>query len=217
LVEPTVGKVSEVREFIEVESAGAVRADALWVRWLVGRPGVVLAFVWGLAEGTFFFVVPDVAISLAAMLRPARAWRHVLAATLGGLVGGALMFHWAMLDGEAARAAVARVPFVRAEMTGKVDAGYARHGLGAVYLGPLGGIPYKIYAVEAPKFVGRGAFLASTVPARGYRFLAVWLFFGFAGSTLRRYLKRTDTQLLVWHGAFWVVLYGVYWGRILLR
>jgi membrane protein YqaA with SNARE-associated domain len=201
----------------EVGDEKAVRVDAAWVRWLVGGPGLVLAFVWGLAEGTFFFVVPDVAISLAAMLRPKRAWRHVLAATLGGLAGGALMIHWAMLDPAGARAAVARVPFVRAEMFDKVAAGYARHGLGAVYLGPLGGIPYKIYAVEAPNFVGNSAFLASTVPARGYRFVAVWLAFGFVGHRLQRYLKRTDRQLLIWHGAFWVVLYVVYWGRIMLR
>jgi membrane protein YqaA with SNARE-associated domain len=208
LVDATVGEAGEEKP---------VRADALLVRWLVGGPGVVLAFVWGLAEGTIFFVVPDVAISLAAMLRPKRAWRHVLAATLGGLAGGALMVHWAMLDGAGARAAVARVPFVRAEMFEKVDAGYARYGLGAIYLGPLGGIPYKIYAVEAPKFVGHGAFLASTVPARGYRFVIVWLAFGFVGGMVRRYLKRTDARLLIWHGAFWVVLYSVYWGRILLR
>jgi membrane protein YqaA with SNARE-associated domain len=214
LVETTV---REVREFIEAESTVAVQGDAPWVRWLVGGPGVVLAFVWGLAEGTFFFVVPDVAISLAAMLRPKRAWRHVLAATLGGLVGGALMFHWAVSDNAGASAAVARVPFVRAEMFEKVDAGYARHGLGAVYLGPLGGIPYKIYAVEAPKYVEYKAFLVSTVPARGYRFVVVWLVFGFVGGRVRRYLKRTDARLLVWHGAFWVVLYAVYWGRILLR
>lgn len=193
------------------------RVDAHWVRWLTGGPGLVLAFVWGLAEGTFFFVVPDVVISLGAILRPKRVWQHVLAATLGGLVGGALMFNWAMRDGESARAAVAHVPFVRAEMFEQVDAGYARHGLGAIFLGPLGGIPYKIYAVEAPKFVGRGTFLAATVPARGYRFVVVWLAFGFVGRMVRRYLKRTDARLLLWHGAFWIVLYAVYWGRILLR
>ena len=212
--EPHLGR--NVDGAVEYAGGGAGRR-ALWVRWLVGRSGLVLAFVWGLAEGAFFFVVPDVAISLAAMLRPMRAWRHVLAATLGALAGGALMFNWAMWDGEGARAAVARVPFVRAEMFEKVDAGYAKHGLAAVYLGPLGGIPYKIYAVEAPKFVGYSAFLVSTVPARGYRFVVVWLAFGLVGRMVRRYLKRTDARLLIWHGAFWIVLYGVYWGRILLR
>lgn len=186
------------------------------MRWLTGWPGLALALAWGLAEGTFFFVVPDVAISLAAILRSRHAWRHVVAATAGGLLGGTLMFGWAARDGESARSAVGHVPFVRAEMFAKVDAGYAQHGLGAIFLGPLGGIPYKIYAVEGPKYVGRAPFLASTVPARGYRFAAVWLAFGFAGNMARRYLKQTDARLLLWDGAFWIVLYAVYWGRILM-
>ena len=188
-----------------------------WVNLLDGMPGVALAFFWGLAEGTFFFVVPDVVISLAAMLRPRRAWPHVLAAIVGSLVGGALMFGWAARNVEAARAAVAHVPFVRAEMFAKVRASYERHGLGAVFRGPLTGTPYKIYAVEAPEFVGRGEFLASTVPARGYRFVLVWIAFCVAGTMLRRYLGPTASRLVVWHGAFWVLLYAVYWGRIAFR
>ncbi len=142
-----------------------------WVDWVDGTPGVALAFFWGLAEGTFFFVVPDVVISLAAMLRPRRAWRHVVAAVMGSLLAGALMFGWAARNVEAAREAAAHVPFVRAGMFLKVDSSYERHGLGAVFRGPLTGTPYKIYAVEAPEFVGRGEFLASTIPARGYRFV----------------------------------------------
>ena len=196
-------------------------ADAIgegkWVRRVAGAPGVMLAFAWGLAEATFFFVVPDVGIALAAALAPRRAWRHVLAAIAGSLLGGALMFNWAARDSDSAREAMMQVPFVRVRMFLKVDASYAKHGMGAVYLGPLGGIPYKIYAVEAPEFVERGAFLAGTVPARGYRFVLVWIVFGFAGQLLRRYLGRTDGQLAAWHGVFWILLYAVYWGRIGLR
>ncbi|MDP9049933.1 MAG: hypothetical protein M3O31_04305, partial [Acidobacteriota bacterium] len=179
------------------------------------KTGLALAFVWGLAEATVFFVVPDVLISLVAILRPKRAGKHVVAAIAGALLGGAMMFGWAVQDAAGARDAVVHVPFVRARMFAEVDAGYSQHGLGAVYRGPLGGVPYKTYAVEAPKFVGRGAFLASTIPARGYRFVVVWIAFGFAGGALRRYLKRTDARLLVWHGVFWIALYAVYWGRIL--
>jgi membrane protein YqaA with SNARE-associated domain len=185
--------------------------------WLTGAPGVTLAFVWGFAEATFFFVVPDVVISAAAMLCPRRAWKHVVAATLGALLGGALMFNWAVRDGTRARGDVMRVPFVRSEMFNQVDASYAKHGLGAIFLGPLGGIPYKIFAVEGRHFVGYGEFLWATVPARGYRFVFVWLAFGFAGRMIRRYLKRTGARLLAGHAAFWVVLYAVYWGRILMQ
>ena len=60
-----------------------------WVDRLIGLPGITLAFFWGFAEGTLFFVVPDVVISLVAIVRPRSAWRHVVAAIAGALLGGA--------------------------------------------------------------------------------------------------------------------------------
>lgn len=39
-----------------------------WQDSLVGRPGVLAAFIWGLAEATFFFVIPKVLLSFVAIL-----------------------------------------------------------------------------------------------------------------------------------------------------
>jgi membrane protein YqaA with SNARE-associated domain len=196
------------------DGAGAMSP---WVSRMAGAPGIALALVWGFAESTLFFVVPDVPISLAAALAPRRAWRHIVAAVVGSVLGGLLMFNWAARDAAGARAAVERVPFVTAAMMAKARASYQAHGLGAVFLGPLGGIPYKIYAVEAPAFVSRSAFLWSTAPARGYRFLVVWGFFGLGGSQLRRRLGRTDAQVAARVAIFWLALYCFYWGLIVLR
>jgi len=190
---------------------------AAWVRWVAGWPGILLAFLWGLAEGSFFFVVPDVIISLVAVVQPRRAWRHIVAAILGGVLGGAFLYRWASIDPLGAHEAVAQVPFITAKMFAQVNAGFRMHGLGAVFLGPLSGIPYKIYAIAAPEFVGRGAFLWATVPARGERFLVVWLGFGVVAMWLRRYLGRTNGQLTLVYGAFWVLFYGLYWGMIVWR
>ncbi len=194
--------------------SGASRSQPSWVSSLEGVPGVVLAFLWGLAEGTFFFVVPDVAISLVALLKPGRAWRHILAAIAGSVIGGMLLFNWSSSDPRSAHEAVARVPFITERMFAKVHEGYRMHGLGAVLLGPLSGIPYKIYAVEAPEFLGRAAFQWGTVPARGERFLFVWAVFGGAGSLLRRFRGRPASQLALLHGCFWAVFYAIFWGVI---
>jgi hypothetical protein len=197
--------------------AGATGEQPRWVDYLDGAPGVALAFFWGLAEGTFFFVVPDVVISLVAVVRPWHAWRHVVAAIAGAVLGGALLFNWSSQNPAGAHDAVAHVPFVTAQMFARVHEGYRMHGLGAVFRGPLTGTPYKIYAVEAPEFVSRTAFLAGTAPARGERFLAVWIVFGIAGSALRRYFGRTASQLALRHAAFWVLFYAFYWSVIALR
>lgn len=191
--------------------------QSLWVNRLEGMPGVALAFLWGLAEGTFFFILPDVAISLLALLKPRHVWRQILAATAGSVVAGMLLFNWSCSNPRGAHEAVAKVPFVTAKMFERVHASYRMHGLGAVFLGPLLGTPYKIYAVEAPEFLSRAAFLWGTVPARAERFLLVWAAFGIAGALLRRFHKWTVSQLVILHGSFWAVVYACYWGIIVFR
>ncbi len=166
------------------------RADRILDR----MPKVGLAFFLGLAEGTFFFVVPDVLISLVSLIRPARAWRHVAAATAGAFMAGALSYHCSSHDRRRAEAFIARVPFVRSRMLEHVNVSYCKRGPDALFLGPLNGIPYKIYAVEAPQFVSRGVLLWATVPARAARFLFVWGAFAIVGSCLRKRLQRPDRQ-----------------------
>lgn len=196
---------------------GASGPQPSWVNRVVGLPGVALAFLWGLAEGTFFFIVPDVAISLVAMLEPRRTSRHIVAAVAGSVVAGMILFSWSSRDPGSARGAVARVPFVTAGMFAKVHASYRMRGPGAIFLGPLSGIPYKIYAVEAPEFQGNAAFLWWTVPARAERFLIVWAGFGVAGTFLRRSQGWKASQLAILHGSFWILFYSFYWSRIAFR
>lgn len=187
------------------------------VRWTDKTAEVALAFFWGLAEAAAFFVVPDVLISLAAMLHPARVWRHVMAATAGALIGGALLYAWSARNPLQAQAAVTHVPFVRTKMLEDVHASYQAHGMRAILIGPLTGTPYKIYAVEAPDFISLGAFLAITIPARLERFLFVWAVFGLAGSVLRSRFRISVRQFAIAHACFWGLFYAFYWGRIVLH
>jgi hypothetical protein len=180
-------------------------------------PGVALAFFWGLAEGTFFFVVPDVLISLIAIMKPARAWRHVSAAIAAALLAGMMLYSISARDHNRAEDFVTHVPFVQTKMLENVQSSYEKHGVGAIFLGPLTGTPYKIYAVEAPNFISQGSFLWATVPARAERFLFVWIVSGVVGSLLRKRFRRPDRQLIIGLGCFWVSFYAFYWGRIVLQ
>jgi len=190
-----------------------IGASPRWVRWICGAPGVALAFVWGLAEATFFFVVPDVIISLAAMLRPRRAWRHLVASLAGAIIGGLCMFLWGAHDAKHAVETVGRVPFVTHAMIQHVEDSYQHQGVVALLLGPLSGTPYKIYAVEAPRFQSLAGFLWASIPARGERFVLVLL--GFAGlGVLLRKIGRPEARFAIWHATIWIVFYALYWGRI---
>jgi hypothetical protein len=50
-----------------------------------------IAALWGLAEATLFFIVPDVWLTLITVWSPRKALIACLFALLGALAGGALM------------------------------------------------------------------------------------------------------------------------------
>jgi len=185
-----------------------------WQRVLIGVPGVLIAAVWGFAEATLFFVIPDVFLSFVALLHWPSTWKHVLSAIAGATLGGALLFQWAAADHAGARAAIDRVPFIRESMFAKVDAGLQSQGLSALLWGSLGGLPYKLYAVEAPRFAPETNFLLATPPARAVRFLVVWCAFGMIAARLRRRFTLRTVHLLLIYSLVWIAVYALYWGRI---
>jgi membrane protein YqaA with SNARE-associated domain len=186
-----------------------------WARAFLGPKGLAIAFFWGLAEGTFFFVIPDVFLSLVPILDLRSTWKHVVCAVLGATLGGAILFQWARQDAPAAHAAVEHVPFVRESMFARVNQGLRSHGLLDVAAGSMSGIPYKLYAVEAPKYFSATGFLLATPPARGLRFCIIWYTFGVVAAWLRRSRRLRTASLLKIHAAVWFAVYTVYWGRIL--
>jgi membrane protein YqaA with SNARE-associated domain len=199
-----------------VESSAAA-SSAGWITFVSGLAGIFSSFLWGFAEGTLFFVVPDVFLSLVAVIAPRLVWRHILSAVLGAVCAGALMFAWAEGNPAQAHEAVSKVPFIPQRMFDDVKTGYERRGIVTVFVGPLSGIPYKIYAIEAPGRFGLAEFSAATAPARAWRFILVCLLFGVIASWLRRKWHNTPKQLAAIHGAAWILFYAFYWGRIALQ
>ena len=182
-----------------------------WIESLSGRRGVVLAGLWGLAEGTFFFVVPDVLFTLVAGFWPARALAHVGAATAGALVGGALLFTWSAGDAAGARTAVGHVPWGGAQMVEAPEARLAAEGTRPLFDRPLGGVPYKVHAVLAPEHFSLGRFLALSALARLERFGISWSASALLGWTLGRRLSERRRLLLVLHALAWSAIYVYYW------
>jgi hypothetical protein len=158
--------------------------------------------------------VPDVLVSLAALCGGRRALPHVVAAVAGALLAGAVMFAWSASDEPAASAAVRNVPFVRETMFARVDEGLETEEALALFRGSVTGVPYKIYAVEAPGRMPAAAFLAWTVPARAARFLLVWGLFSLLGAWLRRREPGRWGLLAGVHAALWIPFYLFYWSVV---
>lgn len=140
-----------------------------------GRRGAA-AFLWGLAEATLFFIVPDLLVSAVALERLRAALVACAWATAGALAGGVLMYAWGALAPAEAWSALDRVPGIGPAMQEGVRAALAEHGLAALFLGPLTGTPYKLYAVAAgQQGLSLAAFLLVSVPARALRFVLLAL------------------------------------------
>ena len=189
------------------------RSDAVptWAGWIMGAPGLVLAFLWGFAEGTLFFILPDVLLSFVAMYRPRRTLSHTVLVVAGAVLAGALMFSWSERS-ESARRAVSHVPAVTPAMFDRAERDFHDHGLWGTSLGPVRGIPYKVYAVEAPAHSALWPFLLVTMPARLWRLVVVWLGFAAAGVVLRK-IRRASLLPAV-YALFWIVTYAIYWTTI---
>ena len=182
-----------------------------WAVWMTHWHGTILALAWGFAEGTLFFILPDVPLSFVALFRPRRALTHIAAIVAGAVLGGAFMFSWSARS-TTARAAVEHVPAVSPAMFDNAEQDLNRYGIWGTSFGPVRGIPYKVYAVEAPAYSGLWMFLLVTIPARLWRLVAVWLGFAGAGGLLRKLGHASLAPAL--HALFWIVTYAIYWARV---
>ena len=109
-----------------------------------------LAFAWGLAEATVFFIVPDVLLTRFALLDFRRSFVAALWAVAGALIGGVLL--WFAARHGAADAWLAffdHLPGISPEMIFTTGEALRERGLPALATGALAGQPYKLYAIHA--------------------------------------------------------------------
>lgn len=180
------------------------------LHWLLGVPGMALALAWGAAEGSFFFIVPDVITSLTTLFSVKKSLLQMLFVTVGSLAAGVSLFQWSQADYSTARNAVDYVPFVRESMFSKVQQDFDAYGARALLVGPTQGIPYKVYAIEAPGRCPLLPFLLVSVPARLERLLLSWVVFATAGFGLRK-IRRWPVAAIVFHAGYWICVYVYYW------
>ena len=178
------------------------------------RGALVIAFLWGLAEATVFFLVPDIYLGLVALFN----WRQGLRATLvtvaGALIGGAIMYALAASNGAVMNQFLSHVPLINADTVNSVAEQMRADGLSALVTGPLQGIPYKVYAAQA----GRQGlpllpFLLITIPARLERILPVALAGAVAGVLFKRFVQKYTRLIVGAYALMWAGIYILYYLR----
>jgi membrane protein YqaA with SNARE-associated domain len=171
---------------------------------------VLAALLWGFAEATVFFIVPDVLLTLIAQRAGLRA---ALVATgfavLGACAGGLVMWHLGSHYPAETLAALDMVPAVSPEMVARARTSLAAAPFDALLAGAFSGIPYKVFAgTAASGGVSASALLLFTIPARAARFLfAVAATVLLDRAILRDVPELARRRILI---GFWLAFYAVY-------
>lgn len=169
----------------------------------------LVAGLWGLAEAIFFFIVPDVWLSIVGRKKLSVGIIACLYSLLGALLGGVVMYLWGSSNQLHVNQFLEKIPAINTEMIKGVITQLQEQGLVAVLLGPLSGTPYKIYAGQAAgQEINLLAFMLISIPARLVRFMLITTFFHYALKGVSHVIgKEYGLKLLLFSWFGFYVLY----------
>jgi membrane protein YqaA with SNARE-associated domain len=156
-----------------------------------------------------FFIVPDVYLTVVGLYDVRKSLFACVYALLGALVGGTIMYYWGMRDVGGALAALDHVPSISTDMLARAREDVIEMGSASLLRGPLFGVPYKIFAVQAGSVgIGLLSFLLMSIPGRLIRFLAVTAVVPFLVKRLAPSASLKRRMLLLLGG--WAAFYLFY-------
>jgi membrane protein YqaA with SNARE-associated domain len=176
-----------------------------------------VGFLWGFAEATLFFIIPDVLLGAVALFAPRAAPRLVACTIAGALVGGALTYGVATdLRPSRSKALLDGVPTVNDTAIRRVEREMRDDGARSIVYGPLRmGTPYKLYArAAAVEDETLGSFILWSIPGRLERMLPVTVLAALVGLFARSQIAARPRTVLALYGALWLAVYVVYFVRV---
>ena len=175
---------------------------------------VLAAGLWGYAEATRFWLIPDILLGWITLNRPRSIVSSVIAATVGAVIGGVRMHEHA---GEE-HTRLTEIPGINEAMLLDAHERFASRGWVAVVRAPIDGIPYKVYATESGLAERPLAeLIAWTPPARLWRFLLTAAGAAIIGRVFSRSVRRSEGLWFAGTLGFWVFVYIRYFARLRRR
>lgn len=170
-----------------------------------------LSFGWGFAEATLFFILPDVLLSYFALDKKTKLFPLIIWALVGAVGGGVVMYYWGLISPKTSWHWVESVPAINYELMATVKEQLNQLGVASIILGPLQGLPYKTYAVQAfSSNIGIGLFVIVSVVARAFRFLLVaYLVRGVSVLILGNTKLSRKGVKAIWL-CVWITIYTIY-------
>ncbi|MEZ5773591.1 MAG: hypothetical protein R3D33_02435 [Hyphomicrobiaceae bacterium] len=180
---------------------------------MTGVVAIAFAALWGFAEATVFFVVPDVWLTIVTVrFGPRLAFVAAIAAALSAAAGGLVMLRLSAAFPEAVAQLLDMTPAISPAMIAETTAAmHAPDWPFALLQGSVTGRPYKLYAAGAgPAGIDPLVLAAVTVPARFARFSIAIL----VAAALRALLpaRLAPGRLVLVTLAAWAAFYALFWG-----
>ena len=145
------------------------------------------AFIWGIAESTLLFFVPDVWLSYVAKDSLKKGLIAGLFATAGALIGGSLMYVLGAIFPQPMQILIAKIPAISQQMMNQVSNDLQNHGAISLLFGPLKGKPYKVFAILAEENnLNYVYFFLISIPARLCRFWLVTAIFHYGAHFIQQ-------------------------------
>ncbi|NVK75623.1 MAG: hypothetical protein HWE24_19285 [Oceanospirillaceae bacterium] len=168
-----------------------------------------VASIWGLLEATVFFIVPDVLLTYLASKRERPLMKAIIMTTLGAFVGGLIMHGLGHTNYGLSVQLLNQIPAIDETMIATVQSMLEELGLTALFLGPMLGIPFKIFAVEAAAASFNPIlFLLISIPARMLRFVLLAYAARLIATKILSSLSQRSLTLIWLVG--WIGFYALY-------
>jgi membrane protein YqaA with SNARE-associated domain len=176
----------------------------------MGIGWIIAAAVWASGEATFFFIVPDVLLTLAALRHGLRAGlKLAVAAALCASLAGLGMSLWGAHDIGPARHAMLKIPAIGPDLLTRAQRETGENWPLHLVFGAMTGVPYKLYAIEAgARRINVAIFFVMSFVARFIRF-ALTIATAAAGQSVARRMRKPCWVYFGW-GIAWVCLYVFY-------
>lgn len=177
-------------------------------QWSLKDPNNLIALIWGFAEATFFFIVPDVWTSRVVLKNTQAGFVACLFAIVGALIGGSLLFYIGGYDPPTVDVTT-HIPGISLSTIQEAHKGLESQGLASLFAGAISGIPYKVYALQAAETTKKGIleFLIFSLGARAARFgIVTSIAWGFTKLNPKMPLECRYR----WHTIVWIAFYIFY-------
>lgn len=169
----------------------------------------LISFLWSLFEATFFFIIPDVWLSFTSLESLKNGFKNIIFALLGAVVGGSIMYVLGRYNIISIAAFLELIPDINSERLLEVEEVLKNEGLTAIFMGPIKGIPYKIYASYSGALaLNFMLFILISIPARAMRFVLTVLITNLVSEIILKKVSLRNKKIILI--LIWITLYTLY-------